>query len=239
MASIDVIFDRSTVYRLEALRASTLNVFARVSSQPHFFEDSRNHPIHGRNTSRRVFHAVLEGYNSPLRGAPFSPVQVAVKWVRGRQAVDRLRHEAKLYQNELRPLQGKVVPILYGCYAGNVEGVDVGCLVLEWCGGAINCSLEEISRKRILAACCLHAKGVEHGRLYDREGHHFVMGMDNTVRIIDFSVAMPHRCPGATPQLLGERPGDIPPGCVELEGLEARIGNCSPRRKLRRVRTHV
>ena len=144
MSSIDIIFDRCTVYRLHARYRTPYNLFASMTTNPQFREDPQNHPIHGRNATRRVYHAVLEAYNSPLRGFPLSPMQVAVKWVRGRPAVERLCVEAGFYQRELRHLQGIVVPVFYGCYTANVEGVDVGCLILEWCGGAVSCPLDEL-----------------------------------------------------------------------------------------------
>lgn len=144
MSSIDIIFNRATVYRLQARHRASYNLFAHMSTKSCIYQDLQNHPIHGRNAARRVYHAVLEVYNSPLRGTPISPMQVAVKWVRGRQAVERLCREAGFYQNELRHLQGTVVPIFHGCYTANIEGVDVGCLILEWCGGIINCPADEL-----------------------------------------------------------------------------------------------
>ena len=87
---------------------------------------------------------------------------------------------------------------------------------------------EDTSRRRILAACKLHDAGIVHGRLYDREGRHFVTGMDGTVRIVDFALAKSHKCRGAIPKLLTERPGEIPAGCEELEDLEANLW--SPRK---------
>lgn len=144
MSSIDVVFDRTTVYRLHARHHASHNLFALMTSKAYVHQDPQNHPLHGRNAARRMYHAVLEAYNSPLRGGTVPPLQVAVKWVRGRQAVDRLCTEAGFYQNELRHLQGTVVPIFYGCYTARIEGVDVGCLVLEWCGGLINCSPDEL-----------------------------------------------------------------------------------------------
>ncbi|KAI0347646.1 hypothetical protein BDW22DRAFT_1349679 [Trametopsis cervina] len=159
----------------------------------------------------------------------FRPVNAAVKWARGRNAVDKLCYEAGIYQRELFDLQGKVVPMTYGCYTAFVEGVDVGCLVLEWCGGTVNYSKDELTRRRILAACRVHAAGILHGRLQDR---HFVMSMDHTVRIVDFSEARSHKCRGAIPLLDTEEPGDIPAGCEELEDLEARSQDWSPWRRL-------
>jgi hypothetical protein len=46
-----------------------------------------------------------------------------------------LNREAEFYSNELRDLQGTVVPKFFGFFRGKVDGADFGCLLLEYCSG--------------------------------------------------------------------------------------------------------
>lgn len=58
-----------------------------------------------------------------------------------RRDLSRIRHEAKLYDDpdRLGGLQGKYVPRCYGYFEGFTrskagQNVEIGCLVLEYCG---------------------------------------------------------------------------------------------------------
>ena len=66
---------------------------------------------------------------------PLPETEVAVKWVRGTRAIESLRREARMYDRVLGPVQGSAVPIFYGLFVNRQDGVDVGCLLLEWCPG--------------------------------------------------------------------------------------------------------
>lgn len=50
-------------------------------------------------------------------------------------AVPDLEREAKFYENDLRHLQGTVVPEYYGFYKGKADGFELACMILEYCGG--------------------------------------------------------------------------------------------------------
>ena len=64
------------------------------------------------------------------------PVDVAVKWVRGKRAIASLHREAEMYDGPLYSLQGQVVPIFAGIFTATTrDGFDIGCLILEWCPG--------------------------------------------------------------------------------------------------------
>ncbi|EPT01579.1 hypothetical protein FOMPIDRAFT_1100822, partial [Fomitopsis schrenkii] len=112
--------------------------------------------------------------------------------VRGLLGVDKLRYEASLYKNELKHLQGDVIPRFYGLYTGEVYGELVGCLVLEWCNQSYSLKREELNRRRMGAIYCLHAAGVLHGQL--RDAGHFLYSEDGRVRIVGFSLAQLHHC---------------------------------------------
>jgi len=150
---------------------------------------------------------------------------VALKWVTGMERIGMLRWEAGFYETQLKGLQGIIVPTFYGLYTAKIEGVDVGCLVLEWCGGVPDADMCELNRQKLLAACKIHRQNVYHGRLMD--GNHFVPGtQDNSLRIINFSHAGVHCCPGGTPLMIN--PNEDTPRycseCTELAELEETFG---------------
>ena len=81
----------------------------------------------------RLYHAVMTYYPVPGLQVP-DPVDVAVKWVRGKRAIMSLRREAEMYDGPLIPLQGQVVPIFGGLFTVTTQdGCDIGCSILEWC----------------------------------------------------------------------------------------------------------
>ncbi|TFK81651.1 hypothetical protein K466DRAFT_501781 [Polyporus arcularius HHB13444] len=134
-----------------------------------------------------------------------SDTQVAAKWVRGTQAIESLRQEATMYDNDLRPLQGSSVPTFFGMFTGVHDGVDLGCLVLEWCPGngpvADGKPTDDVLHMRAQAVRSLHDAGVHHGQLYERphalcvsDGRHFLRAKDGTIRIVDFQRATRHHC---------------------------------------------
>jgi hypothetical protein len=63
-----------------------------------------------------------------------NPTQlVLLKLARGDQENKLLKHEYECYTNELVGLQGRYVPFCYGMYNSIVNGIPLGCLVLEYC----------------------------------------------------------------------------------------------------------
>ncbi|KAJ7762418.1 hypothetical protein DFH07DRAFT_410974 [Mycena maculata] len=144
----------------------------------------------------------------------------ALKMARDENEIGYLEKEASLYTHELVPLQGKHVPGFYGLFYGHVLGSRVACMLLEFCpGGKIEvCELEEMNRQVMLAGIALHKAGLIHNDLLD--GHHFIHS-GKSVRIVDFSLAMPHKCLSGTPVLYE---GANPMGCRELMALENAYG---------------
>ena len=96
-----------------------------------------DHPLfgHGSKGSLQVIPSVVDFFTSRVDSNTKAPSQVAVKWARGKANIRILAHELQLYDNDLRPLQGTVVPYCYGLYVGHIEGLEIGCLALEWCAG--------------------------------------------------------------------------------------------------------
>lgn len=75
----------------------------------------------------------------------------------------------------------------------------------------------------MLAACKIHQAGIVHGALGD--GHHFVKMGDN-VRVVDFSLAVRHRCTNGTPILNSSHfwTSNPVPQCPELALMEKTRG---------------
>ncbi|KAJ7045005.1 hypothetical protein C8F04DRAFT_1343396 [Mycena alexandri] len=130
----------------------------------------------------------------PSDGEPST--QVVLKIARDAGEIAALELEARFYTKELKTLQGTFVPWFYGIYHGDVDGVPVACCPATKRTGVMHCDLDN--------------------------GRQFVLSGKN-VKIVDFSVAVPHRCPGAMPTLHPGM-GSAPTGCKELLMLEERYG---------------
>ncbi|KAF7368933.1 hypothetical protein MVEN_00219500 [Mycena venus] len=144
---------------------------------------------------------------------------VALKVARGSEAVEEMEREAGFYEHQLRDLQGTVVPKCYGFYTAKVRGMDIGCLLLEYCSGPPGRDFAHIrsqSQGHASYICSPQGGSATHGDLAG--GHHFIpMGHD--VRIVDFSVAVPHKCvSGLSKRAAGHRHHIC--GCHEIAVLE-------------------
>ncbi|KAJ6535938.1 hypothetical protein DFH09DRAFT_1402171 [Mycena vulgaris] len=168
MSTLELIWDRKTTYELWSWNNGNIHYTAQLV--------------------RRIKKDV---YTVRIGARGMEPTDVvALKIARGKEAVDDMEREAGFYEQQLKGLQGTVVPKCYGFYATKVNGTSLGCLLLEYCSGPPE-RIPDLNRKVLRASYALHAAGVLHGDLLD--GHHFIpMGRD--LRIIDFSVAVPHQC---------------------------------------------
>ncbi|KAJ7103003.1 hypothetical protein B0H15DRAFT_942517 [Mycena belliarum] len=188
--------------------------------RPHFFESrsKRGGAVHhnARLVKRVQSHIHLVCFE--VLGA--EPIHYAIlKVARNADEIDALEKEAFLYENQLKSIRGKYVPEYYGIYHGEVRGSQVACMLLEYCVGE-RIPSDERNRKIMLAACAVHAAGLEHCDLLS--GHNLIMsGKD--VKIVDFGNAIPHRCHNGTPTLHPGRGGRLD-GCRELMDLEAAYG---------------
>ncbi|KAF9469671.1 hypothetical protein BDZ94DRAFT_1180988, partial [Collybia nuda] len=165
--------------------------------------------------------SIHTAYLGPLHGE-YYPGIVILKTAEGTDRVHHLTREAEMYKGPLKNLQGKVVPKCFGFYTGKRNGVDLGCLVLEYCSGPNPVThLQQFNERVMVAACRLHEAGVFHGNLV--EGSHFVKSDDDRVRIVDFSTATLHKCPGAHPALTSGSQSDAIQ-CPELVKIEKVFG---------------
>ncbi|KAJ7157136.1 hypothetical protein C8R46DRAFT_1040214 [Mycena filopes] len=167
-----------------------------------------------------------------------SQTQLVLKMARDAGGIAALELEASFYINELKSLQGTAVPWFYGIYHGHIDGVPVACMLLEYrrqvpvihpgrevsilfrFAAVGQVLIPPSSRRVMLAACAVHAAGVMHCDL--ENGRQFVLSGKN-IKIVDFSCAIAHRCPGATPTLHPGM-GSAPTGCQELLMLEESHG---------------
>ncbi|KAJ7597381.1 hypothetical protein C8J56DRAFT_1041577 [Mycena floridula] len=147
---------------------------------------------------------------------------VVLKIARGRD-IQRLTHEAEFYQNELRHLQGSVLPRFFGIYY-KLGDVDVACMMLERCVGEQNKGdMAELGRQIMVATSKIHQAGVCHRALLD--AHHIIPTRAG-VRIVDFALAARHQCQNALPMLSNRvnTPAHGYFGCEELLSMEQTYG---------------
>ncbi|KAJ6617582.1 hypothetical protein B0H10DRAFT_1797142 [Mycena sp. CBHHK59/15] len=196
MSTLQLIWDANTIYDLWSWTNGKTHYTARVV--------------------RRLKNDVYTVRIGP-RGTEPTDV-IVLKLAHGADAVADLEREAALYEQQLKPLQGAVVPQCYGFYMTKVNGRLLACLLLENCAGVPGEKVLDINGKVLRAAYALHAAGVLHGDLAD--GHHFV-NMGRELRIVDFSTAVPHQCVHG-PDGRGRHRGCV---CPELAVLEDRYGH--------------
>ncbi|KAF9260771.1 hypothetical protein L218DRAFT_946495 [Marasmius fiardii PR-910] len=183
---------------------------------------------------------VSTAYLGPRKVANTDPgIPVVLKFAIGEANIAILQREAMFYENELRRLQGSVVPKCFGLYRGMQDryhsyafggGRALGgpndpmaCLVLEYCSGYGDHAMtaNEYNHRLKLAVLALHQAGVGHGKLSDSRNI-IDCGSQKGIRIVDFSSAYLHECPNAHGGLLPHSRNYVhrypSGGCRELEG---------------------
>jgi len=175
------------------------------------------HPIHGSKARKRIY----RGWHYTQMGNNSKEGEVALKWVTGIDRVHKLEQERQNYAR-LEHLQGSVIPTIFDYIEGTVEGVDVACLLMDWCGAPLTKDHKLLCAQKLEVASRLHSAGVLHGSLLDRRSHHFVAvkltknGPRNPLRIIDLScVTVSHPCP------LNKESTSCRDCCWELDALAA------------------
>ncbi|PCH34031.1 hypothetical protein WOLCODRAFT_62623 [Wolfiporia cocos MD-104 SS10] len=221
---LTVFLDQKTTYKLWSLSPKNVCPHFVARNVTQISPTRREKPRHYSKVGARVvYRALLQTDRGIFGGANCAPFAVALKWGVGAERVGLLRREAAIYENELRLLQGSVVPQCFGLFAGRTaNGADVACLVLEWCGGFASADVGELNRQILLKASQIHVAGILHGSLL--EGRHYVASsLDNTIRIIDFAHACIHDCPREVSGSLAEVHRQCS-DCPELALLERTFG---------------
>jgi len=141
----------------------------------------------------------------------------AVKFTYNREQFQHLENEAKIYNEQLKNLQGDLVPHFHGYYVG--PEMDMACIVLDYCGEALHVEFCRVDWDLALvvyqAAERLHSEAhLEHGDLHPGNILHI---SNDKVMFIDFEQAEPHDC-GRKMEVV---PDDLVPyehafGCREL-----------------------
>ncbi|KDR80117.1 hypothetical protein GALMADRAFT_62327 [Galerina marginata CBS 339.88] len=159
--------------------------------------------------------------------------KIVCKLAHGHGNVKSLEREAEFYRNDLKDLQGKVVPQYFGFYKQDL-GETIACLLLEY----IDDDDKDITngplwyRRVMLAMAEVHKAGIIHGGLLDFKKEHIIR-MGKSPRIVDFSRATRHKCEGTLPaNEHGVVPDDVI-SCEELRGLEETYGVLSTGRPWR------
>ncbi|CDO77736.1 hypothetical protein BN946_scf184969.g88 [Trametes cinnabarina] len=152
--------------------------------------------------TRQVIRAGLIQVPDPeTDAAPSDELIVVCKVAHGRRQIARLKEEADIYNEDLRDLQGAIVPLVIGCYVGKTgEGWHVGVLILEDCGNRLEWNLpsysQSLRKQAVLSLLAIHRKGVVHG---DFKGRNIVAKKRDDgqieIRIIDFDRSYKAVCP--------------------------------------------
>ncbi|KAG7100094.1 hypothetical protein E1B28_001874 [Marasmius oreades] len=145
MATLEIQFANET---LTLWRWPTSNDLPSPFDIPHqtaiVLKDKINRPSETFPPSGMVVSAASLGphnWNTDIAGHLGIPV--VLKFATGEENISLLQREATFYENELRRLQGSVVPRCYGLYQGKEDRGDCGlnvstsCLVLEYCSGHV------------------------------------------------------------------------------------------------------
>ncbi|KAF9480312.1 hypothetical protein BDN70DRAFT_992830 [Pholiota conissans] len=199
----------------------------------HILRAIREHTDPGRP---HVFLGSIETFDPRANHTPPTTIQtVVLKYSRTPAALVSLQHEYGFYSQQLASFQGTVVPKCFGMFEGTVGIQRIGCLILENCKETPLCSgignpidamtdKAEYVRKFMIALCKVHDKGVILNHSID-ETHS--VRQERDPRIIDFSRASMHTCPGACPTPIPDSSGRVrilnnngKLGCRELIAME-------------------
>lgn len=144
---------------------------------------------------------------------------VVCKLAYGKRNLKLLRHEVSMYKNELKELQGMILPGFLGYYEAEMEDEELtGCLVTDYCGDHPKVPLHglpwDMKKEVIKTLMILHDAGVAHGDFADRN---VVISEEGFPCLLDFGHATPHQC-GRKMKITfhAPRPSKEEFGCDEL-----------------------
>ncbi|KAL1748958.1 hypothetical protein HDZ31DRAFT_59845 [Schizophyllum fasciatum] len=112
---------------------------------------------------------------------------VVLKFAWNERERKRLDHEFALYSQELLPLQGRVVPTIFGYFNGHESGQHCSVLVMEYCsGGPARC----INFRRPDIQAILAQIQNSHVNVYELlDEAHYVLTGEGEIRVIGFAKA--------------------------------------------------
>ncbi|KAJ7122040.1 hypothetical protein C8R43DRAFT_1032938 [Mycena crocata] len=158
-----------------------------------------------------------------------APLDVVLKLDPTGERRQAFQKEAEAYRNCDKDLLGLIFPEYHGCFEVKIGINIVACVVTEYCGNALEQSLDRADRtflrELFLSVEIMHSRGMKHGDLFERN----ILVCDGHPVIIDLESVEPHRCgirmktvPGAT------MPTEEEYGCTEMYDLADRIGVWKP-----------
>ncbi|KAH9922679.1 hypothetical protein B0H21DRAFT_765855 [Amylocystis lapponica] len=186
-----------------------------------------NRTIFIQEIHKAVFRATLHRGNKRV-------ADVVCKFTYGKRTLERLRHEAAIYRDQLKDLQGKIVPKLYGLYEGEMDDEELsGCLITQYCGKHPNsmpfCGTSWQSKSSVLLALLkIHKAGVQHGDFFE---DNVVYTPKGHPRIVDFGGAEAHTCDWTMQSVFHSQdphPTDFP-ACKELDNNWNELAVWTPR----------
>ncbi|RDB17089.1 hypothetical protein Hypma_001929 [Hypsizygus marmoreus] len=124
------------------------------------------------------------------------PVDAVLKFSHQGKNVDSLLHEANIYENHVKDLQGDVIPRCFGVFQATIAENLITCLITEYCGSPIEgsniCSWgpEDFFWEVIRKLDRLHKHGFAHGDFKESN----VVNNNGVPFIIDLEHAKPHIC---------------------------------------------
>ncbi|GJE91883.1 hypothetical protein PsYK624_080340 [Phanerochaete sordida] len=149
--------------------------------------------------------------------------------------ISTIEHEASLYDDQLRDLQGVCVPHFYGLFKGtryDREGkkLDVACIILEYFEEHRKWDLWKgpIQTRGEIAVAMLkiHFSGLRHCAFRDE---HVLVSADGQVRIVDFARACEHDCDASPKITVWEwEPSRSSYGCNEMYDVMRLLGLWTP-----------
>ncbi|KAJ6551712.1 hypothetical protein B0H19DRAFT_177009 [Mycena capillaripes] len=179
MSTLELIWDTHKSYKLWSWTNGSAHYVA------HFIRR-----LGGRNNLCTVRIGERGSVRAPTSNVDQNADVGVIKLAFSAEASDALEREARCYA-QMAGIQGVAVPRCLGHFRSKVKGVEMSCLVLDYCVGVPGEQMHDSNGKILSAAYALHAQEVMHGDLLD--GRHFVKS-ERRMLIVDFAAAVPHKC---------------------------------------------
>ncbi|KAJ7167578.1 hypothetical protein C8R46DRAFT_1093466 [Mycena filopes] len=216
MSTLELVWDAHTTYKLWSWTNGSVHYVA------HFIRQLNPNRTGARENICTVRIGERGSKRAPRSNRDEDADVAVIKLAFTREAAAALEREAHCYA-QLQDVQGIAVPRCLGHFHSKTKGIEISCLVLEYCVGDPG-QMAEPHRKIMAAAYALHARGVMHGDLLD--GRHFVKS-GRQMLIVDFAAAVPHQCPH-NQEMRGPDGRRCMGVCPELSALARNYGMYNP-----------